>query len=166
MGVFTGLFSATLLAVTQPRKMYFVDPWWREFGDRYPDWGMYTDGGRLATRVAYEASSRRIRRHAGRAETVVEVGYSTEFLPSKPDGHFDWVYLDASHAYEKVRAELALVRPKMRPGGVVAGDDYYTDADHIHAGLARAVQEAAAGGAYELVGTFAAAQWALRVPLA
>ena len=33
LGVFTGFFSASLLRYARPKKMFFVDPWWKMYGD-------------------------------------------------------------------------------------------------------------------------------------
>ena len=43
IGVFTGLFSAVISRQQKFSKVTFVDPWWRMYGERYPDWGSYTD---------------------------------------------------------------------------------------------------------------------------
>jgi hypothetical protein len=165
IGVFTGLFSTILLDVADPRQMYFVDPWWDAFGKFYPDWGSYNDHGRLETKVAYRAAKERIAKHTRKnANSEVVVGYSTSFLPTLSDGSLDWAYLDSTHSYEGTRDELALLKRKIRPGGILAGDDWYEDPMHVHAGVAMAAKEAVARGDYILIGAFACAQWALRVP--
>ena len=53
-----------------------------------------------------------------------------------PDGSCDLVMIDASHDYESVRADIAAWWPKIKRGGVLAGDDY------CWPGVERAVQEA------------------------
>src|SRR5262245_7926619 len=50
IGVFTGLFSSILAKHPKISRVTFVDPWWTAFGEHYPDWGDYTDQGRLETR--------------------------------------------------------------------------------------------------------------------
>lgn len=40
------------------------------------------------------------------------------------DGCLDFVMIDANHDYEDVRADILAWTPKLRPGGVLAGDDY------------------------------------------
>ena len=40
------------------------------------------------------------------------------------DNFLDFVYLDANHAYKAVKADIAAWWPKIRPGGMLAGDDY------------------------------------------
>src|SRR5690242_15725447 len=60
LGVFTGLFSSALANQQKIAKITFVDPWWKAFGDHYPNWGPYTDYGRLNTRNAFQIASQRI----------------------------------------------------------------------------------------------------------
>ena len=41
-----------------------------------------------------------------------------------PDGHFDWIYLDATHTYAEARDDLRTWWPKLRVGGLLSGHDY------------------------------------------
>jgi hypothetical protein len=165
IGVFTGLFSVVLLEVTKPKLAYFVDPWWKAFGPNYPDWGDYTDHGRLSASVAYETAVKRIKSHAGTSKTEVRVECSAEFYESIPDGHFDWVYVDAGHTYDGMVSELAALRSKMKSGGIISGDDWTEDPTHYHHGIAKAVSEAVDSGEFERIGTYPLIiQWAIRAP--
>jgi len=40
------------------------------------------------------------------------------------DGILDFVYIDANHFYEHVKADIAAWYPKVRSGGIFAGHDY------------------------------------------
>lgn len=42
-----------------------------------------------------------------------------------PDESLDFVFIDAEHTYEACKADIRAWRPKVRPGGVLAGDDYW-----------------------------------------
>ena len=41
------------------------------------------------------------------------------------DGSLDFVYVDASHKYADARADIEAWWPKVKAGGLMAGDDYY-----------------------------------------
>lgn len=68
----------------------------------------------------------------------------------------DVIFIDASHAYENVRADIAAWRPCVRPGGLLCGHDYWPEAQP---GVRQAVDEAFAG----LFTRHADSIWAVRV---
>jgi hypothetical protein len=41
----------------------------------------------------------------------------------------DFVYLDAAHDYNSVKADIQAWEPKIKKGGILAGDDFVADAD-------------------------------------
>lgn len=41
-----------------------------------------------------------------------------------PPDHFDWLYIDALHTYQGLISDLYAWWPKLRPGGLLSGDDY------------------------------------------
>ncbi len=43
-----------------------------------------------------------------------------------PDNCLDWVYVDGRHHYEGVKEDIEVWVDKIRPGGIMAGHDYYT----------------------------------------
>ena len=51
-------------------------------------------------------------------------GRSQDVHDQVADGSVDFVFIDADHAYPAVRADIELYRPKLRPGGMLAGHDY------------------------------------------
>lgn len=40
------------------------------------------------------------------------------------DSSIDFVHIDASHDYENVLADISVWYPKVKPGGIISGDDY------------------------------------------
>lgn len=59
----------------------------------------------------------------GRVIHVVNLP-SLEAVLAYPDASLDFVLIDASHEYEHVLADIQAWLPKIKPGGVIAGDDY------------------------------------------
>jgi len=45
-------------------------------------------------------------------------------LTRMPDEHLDWAYLDTTHQYDQTATELQLLKQKVKPGGIIAGDDW------------------------------------------
>jgi hypothetical protein len=82
---------------------------------------------------------------------VLNIAYDQDFLPTLPDAYFDWIYLDTTHAYEQTKLELQLLQKKVKPSGVIAGDDWQPDPSHPHHGVYRAVQEVLAEGKYQML---------------
>ena len=73
----------------------------------------------------------------------------------------DWVYLDGDHRYEAVRDELVLYASLVKPGGIIAGDDYHGEG-WWEGGVKRAADEWATerGLRLELIGS----QFLTRLP--
>ena len=62
---------------------------------------------------------------AGNPERVrLMKGLSVPSAARFADHFFDWLYLDAMHDYEDVVNDLNAWWPKLRPGGLMSGDDY------------------------------------------
>ncbi len=162
LGVFTGLFSEVILEVVRPAELHLVDPWWLAYGELYPDWGAYTDDGRLATRVAHDAAATRA--EAARGDCIVEIHVSTsaEWLRSLPDASLDWAYVDSTHYYQETLEELTVLRTKIRTDGMVLGDDWRPDPGHPHHGVFRAVHELVRAGMWDVLRVDEHVQWALR----
>lgn len=145
IGVQHGDFTAVLLEVGQPARLHLFDLWY-ELG---PEWH-WGDGDRSTT----AALARVIERFgddlaAGRVK--LNIGDDLAQLATLPDQYFDWAYLDSSHLYEHTCKELALLGRKVRPEGVIAGDDWIPDPEHPHHGVFRAVSELVDSGTYRLV---------------
>ena len=160
LGVFTGLFSAQLAKYRNAARVTFVDPWWTLYGDHYPDWGAYTDFGRLKTRTAFAATERRVKQHRAR-DRLIEVASSFDWLAAQADESLDWVYLDSTHSYEDTKRELALLKRKVKPRGFILGDDWH-DEGHQHHGVSVAVNEFIREGDFKIIVCGRELQWVLR----
>lgn len=61
---------------------------------------------------------------------------STTAAQQFADGSLDFVFIDAAHDYDSVKADIAAWLPKVKKGGLLAGHDYH------HPPVAQAVDEA------------------------
>lgn len=119
VGVWKADFAAELLRVTEAAELHLVDPW-ASNPDRSDEW--YSIDQPAMDRI-YESV---VDRFESERRVAVYRAASPEAAGLFDDGMFDWVYLDGDHAYEGIRADLDAWYPKVKPGGVLCGDDYDT----------------------------------------
>ena len=136
LGVFEGEFSAQLLA-WDPRELYLFDHWIgpMQCGDK--------DGNHIKTLSAAEMTRvyrRLCRRYELDPRVHVVRGDIAEELAKVPNGHFDFIYVDADHSYAATRAHLELAHQKLTPNGFLGGHDYGAP----YGGVVRATDEFAA----------------------
>lgn len=62
---------------------------------------------------------------------------SIEFSKTCEDGTYDFIFVDAAHDYNGVKLDLAAWTPKLKTGGIIAGDDYHS----AWSGVIKAVDE-------------------------
>lgn len=86
---------------------------------------------------------------------------SVEAAAAVPDGSLDFVFIDADHTYEGVRADIAAWAGKVRKGGVVAGHDYASEHEGTSYGVSRAVDEWIAATGRKLNVAGATVWWAI-----
>ncbi len=112
-----------------------MDPWWK-YKAKWPhaigDKSTVRSLGSLLIALESEIASGRVELHIGTSLSVLE---------TFDDNYLDWAYVDTTHAYEQTKAELALLKHKVKSGGIIAGDDWREDPEHRHHGVYRAVQE-------------------------
>jgi predicted O-methyltransferase YrrM len=111
VGVAAGAFSAQIHAITRPAKLHLIDAW------NYPPQPDCHEPGLARVRAQFAAEIA-----AGQVE--IHRGLSADMLARLPDHCLDWIYVDAGHDYDNVAADLAACLRVVRPGGIIAGDDY------------------------------------------
>jgi hypothetical protein len=135
IGVHKGYFSKMLVDRLEPEKLYLIDPWY--LSGKQWSWGE----GNRSTVAALCRVLRSMEDRLVSGQVVVVIEDDLKALPAMPDGHFDWVYLDTSHGYEHTTKELEILQKKVKPGGVIAGDDWQPNPAHRHHGVCKAVRE-------------------------
>lgn len=104
VGVFGGYYSEVLCKAIPGLDLTCIDIW---------GWGKY--------QRAEEECLERLRPY----NTTIIKKYSVEAAQDVPDGSLDFVYIDAAHDYENVKKDIEAWAPKVRVGGIIAGDDFY-----------------------------------------
>ena len=114
VGVFGAAFSEELLARTKLSTLYCVDP--------YKSYDAYLDGMNLIDLdMVYAEAVARLGRFGDRARFVRS--FSKDAAGQFPDASLDFLYIDGNHRYKYVSEDLNCWYPKVRIGGLIAGDD-------------------------------------------
>jgi hypothetical protein len=150
IGVFQGRFSELILSITRPQKLHLIDPWKYESDPAYAR-SLY-GGVRGKNQERMDKMYESVVRVFQSKKVQVHRATSTECCSQFPDNYFDWIYVDGNHQYEFVKADLEVYFPKLKPGGLLAGDDYARKKTNwTNDGVTRAVDEIVASGMYQKV---------------
>jgi hypothetical protein len=161
VGVQAGHYSEIILKSWLGRRLYSVDPWRVWNSATYRDPANVTQ--QRQDQLFLEAKARL---EPFQERSVILRKTSREASGDFADRSLDFVYLDAQHHYDAIREDLRLWHSKVKPGGIVAGDDY-RDVGDIKAvcGVQTAVNEfIAANNLGELVISMAEQSWFIRIP--
>ena len=118
LGVFTGTFARHMLEQCPSVSRYFmVDPWrhldnWNKPANRTDR--EFAEIKREALAATQFAEDRR---------TVLE-GTTSEVARQLPDSQLDFAYVDGDHTLRGITLDLICIWPKLKPGAVLAGDDF------------------------------------------
>lgn len=148
VGVWKGDFSASLLTHLTPSHLTLVDPWAHptDGSSPFPRSASGDPLGVDGRSVAGQSDADRVyeyvaERFAGCNSVGIDRRASTNAATDVDDASLDWVYLDGSHLYQDVSADLAAWSGKIGPGGVLFGDDYYWRDPEGQYSVKRAVDE-------------------------
>jgi hypothetical protein len=131
VGVYAGDHAHTLLELLPLGHLYLVDPWipYNETQN------MASEDAKRKMSLLYE---RVCQRFSGRSDITVLRQNSQTAEASFPDSFFDFVYIDGDHSYQATKTDLHLWFPKVKPYGVLCGDDFI---GHHTRGVGKAVFE-------------------------
>ena len=118
LGVFRGAFAEHILrhcpAIT---RYYMVDPW-----RHLDDWNKPANRDQPTFDAFYAEAMARTDFAA--ACRVVLRGKTTEVIDEIPEASLDIAYVDGDHTLRGIAIDLICTYPKVRPGGILGGDDY------------------------------------------
>jgi hypothetical protein len=150
IGVWQGDFSAMLLEIASPKELHLVDPW--EFVGQFP---MRWYGGRIAKtqRDMDDIYAGVSARFSSDVRVKIRRLRSIDAAGNFPDGYFDWVYIDGDHSYSAATNDLFAWSTKVKPGGILCGDDLYWRDESHHLSVSSAVADFAreTNRSYEII---------------
>jgi predicted O-methyltransferase YrrM len=122
IGVFKGNFSEFLLGETDLSVLTGVDSW--EQNEKktravYKKWAM----NQKKLDEAREEALAKLEKYGSRSVIVREI--SEVAADQFEDESLDFIYIDASHRFSGVAMDLLKWWPKLKPGGLFAGHDYW-----------------------------------------
>ncbi len=136
VGTQYGRFAEKIYSITKPRKLHLIDYSFDLFKQEVSqkETNIFQDGIENGT----------IELHEGDSSTI---------LSSFTDEYFDWIYIDADHAYEGVCKDIQQGYPKVKPDGMMVFNDYtnWSVCEIMPYGVARAVNEFCLAKNWEIV---------------
>jgi methyltransferase family protein len=118
VGVSRGVFAEALLSrCSGVTTYYLIDPW-----RHLENWNKPANKDDGAFDEYFDEALNRTA--PWKDKRVVLRGCTTEVIDSIPDGSLDLAYVDGDHTLHGISIDLIRAWPKVRPGGLLGGDDF------------------------------------------
>ena len=137
IGTEKGFHARMIYETLNPSKLYLVDPW--EIGadknsNTHYNFSVSDDKGgtkKMSTAHSTDFMFENLKTHfKEEGERVIfKKGFSYDMVNEFPDDYFDYIYIDATHLYDSVKADLNDYLPKLKAGGLMCGHDYTANPD-------------------------------------
>lgn len=135
IGVWEGDFSQRILDICAPKELHLIDPWLY-----MPEFSNTGFGKPKNEHLMEQRYHKVVARFADDPRVKVHRALSDVALSAMPDAFLDWVYIDGNHNEPIVGNDLALSLQKVKPNGIIAGDDFNWMSDAQAAPVKRAVE--------------------------
>jgi predicted O-methyltransferase YrrM len=83
---------------------------------------LYADDPQLALNRLFSSVNCKLTKYDGRANLIRKKSVTGAEIMR--DGYFDIIYIDGDHTYDAVCEDLKAWYSKVRPGGIICGDDF------------------------------------------
>lgn len=122
VGVWEGDFSSRMLSNCPSIARYYMLDAWRPLANWNKPLNLPASEMEAAHKRALAAVS-----FAAERVTVLR-GTTEEVIERIPDNSLDLAYVDGDHTARGIMIDLQMVWPKVRPGGILGGDDFRPNA--------------------------------------
>ena len=136
IGVWEGFFSGRIMEICQPSTLHLIDPWLY-----MPEFANTGFGRKKNEHLMEQKWHDVVAQFRDQPQVKVHRGLSEVVLGGMPDGCLDWVYIDANHNEPFIGNDLALCLAKVKPDGIIAGDDFNWQSDQSGAPVKHAVEK-------------------------
>ncbi|NOR88060.1 MAG: hypothetical protein GQ527_10655 [Bacteroidales bacterium] len=118
IGVLRGEFSAFLLRTCPAIKKYhMIDPW-----QNLNDWNKPSNFNTETFHVIYNEMLSNT--EFARNKRIVHRGKTVEVIDKIKNKSLDFIYIDGDHTLKGITTDLIKSWEKVKPGGIIAGDDF------------------------------------------
>jgi hypothetical protein len=133
LGVLRGAFAEHVLRHCRGiTRYYMLDPW-----QHLEDWNKPANVDQTTFEDIYSVAMGRT--DFARERRIVLRGKTTDIIDKIPDAGLDIAYIDGDHTLRGIAIDLIRTYAKVRPGGILGGDDYtktiWQHADHFEPSL-------------------------------
>jgi hypothetical protein len=101
-------------------KLYLID-WWK--GSKHVEEEAEMSFNEDIYEEAYQKVLKIVNENDAQDNVVILKGDSVEMAKQIPDGELDLCFIDAGHTYEECKKDIKAYLPKVKKGGIMAGDD-------------------------------------------
>ncbi len=136
IGVYKAEHALSLLEHLDIKTLYLVDPYvvYPEFKEGQQYYGTSQSSLCVAEKIAKK-------RLKGFEKKVVCIRKCSWDCSNEIPDNLDFVYIDGNHLLKFVRMDIETYFPKVRPGGVIGGHDFYNGFQREHDHVVKAVTE-------------------------
>ena len=118
VGVWKGDFAATVLERCPCIEQYtMIDPW-----AQLPDWNKPFNVGNKEFKEVHDEAMRKTAFASDKLQILK--GRTKDVISEIEDESLDFVYIDGDHTLRGITLDLILILPKVKNGGLIAGDDF------------------------------------------
>lgn len=117
IGVAGGKFSQWLFHGIPGLKLYAIDPW-----ESYKDYVEHHD--EVGQIILDDCLAKAQQRLTGKNVEFIRK-FSMDVVKDFKDNSLDFVFIDGNHTFEYVINDIAEWSKKVRPGGIIAGHDFW-----------------------------------------